>query len=123
MSSELKKLLSDLEKLNRSVLTLAQAEAAKTAKAEAPVAKRHATAQGNGVRDIGPKGGRSYTMKQLEGMEHRCPHCGKKANILEHHGARLDQFGRLKFQSWCRACRSSNDAHPTRKGLPLTYNK
>jgi CRISPR/Cas system-associated protein Cas10 (large subunit of type III CRISPR-Cas system) len=59
--------------------------------------------------------------KKIAKQEHTCPKCGLTALIGEEFGLRTDQYGRAKFQSWCRACRNSKDSHPSRHGLPRTY--
>jgi hypothetical protein len=59
--------------------------------------------------------------KKLAQQEHTCPKCGFTALIGEEFGLRTDKYGRPKFQSWCRSCRSSKEAHPGRHGLARTY--
>ena len=51
-------------------------------------------------------------MRPTEAGHARCPHCGFTGLIAKGFGLKTDGSP----QSWCRRCRGSKDAHPTRYG-------
>lgn len=49
-------------------------------------------------------------------MRQVCPHCGEEKQVATEFGFKKLRNGRIKPQSWCRACRNGPDSHPTRRG-------
>lgn len=115
-----KKLVSDLaEDLRKQIAgTIALYEKATGQKyhqaeppAEAPTAARR--------RRLRPK----YVPQNILPKEHTCPHCGETKNVAEEFGIRTVRIPPsksnaggtvLRYNSWCRVCRNSSEAHPTR---------